>query len=247
MKMKNFIFIMFMLLCSLFLCKNSIAQQPESSDTITLDEQSLDSINFYLSRDFSRIENTVKDTLIIRGEDNKVYKIPYKVTSIAIPYLHTGRQYFRMTGLTLEEDSLGYYLQELFRNPRRRLRVPISNADWKNSETYRLYFEPYDQNSEFLVRTKETAEVKDDGEDEFQNFLADGSEAYVIQNYENFPLPQTIDLEVDLKKTPRALSVLGLEFNFDKLSPEFQKLLLKYGNNNSAKYRNRRSIDPKSE
>jgi len=245
--MKNFILIGFMLLCTLFVYENSIAQQPESSDTVTLDEQSLDSINFYLSRDFSRIENTIKDTLTIRGEDNKVYKIPYRVTSIAIPYLQSGRQYFRMTGLSLDEDSLGYYLQELFRNPRERLRIPISNADWKNSETYRRYFEPFDQNSEFLIRTKETAEDKNEGEDEFQNFLTEGSEAYVIQNYENFPLPQTIDLEVDLKKNPRSLSVLGLEFNFDKLTPGLQKLLLKYGNNNSAIYSNRRSIDPKSE
>lgn len=241
---KNFVIVCIYL--SFVLISQSCIAQTEISDTITLDEKSLDSINFYLSKDFSRSENKTKGTLHIRINDT-IYKIPYNVTSTAIPIVQRGRQYFRMTGLSLDEDSLGYYLQELFRNPREKLRYPINSIDWKNSDIYRRYFEPYDMNSEYLITTKEKSSDLDNSEDEFESFLTEGTGPYVVQNYENFPLPQTIDLEVDLKKMPRSLSVLDLEFNFDKLTPEFQRLLLNYGNSSSLKYQNRRSIDPKNE
>jgi len=60
-------------------------------------------------------------------------------------------------------------------------------------------------------------------------------------------LPQSIDLEVDLTKSPRVLTVLGLEFNFDKLDKGFQELLLKYGYSSNKKYLNRRSNEEKNE
>jgi len=242
---KNFVIIVFLFSSLMFFSRTCIAQT-EFSDTITMGERSLDSINFYLSKDFSRSESTVKGFIHI-PVGNKIYRIPYKVTSTAIPFVSRGRQYFRMTGLSLDEDSLGNHLQELFRNPREKLRSPINSVDWKNSDTYRRYFEPYDLNSEFLTITKEKSNNVDNAEDEFESFLTEGTGAYVVQNYENFPLPQTIDLEIDLKKTPRSLSVLDLEFNFDKLTPEFQRLLLNYGNSNILKYQNRRSLDPKTE
>ncbi|MEO8664681.1 MAG: hypothetical protein ABI462_04215 [Ignavibacteria bacterium] len=212
-------------------------------DTVTLGEIPLDSIRFYLSRDFSRVENNVKDTLFVPYE-NKILRIPYKITSTAISNVPRGRQYFRLTGLFLDQDSLGYYIKDLFRNPRERLKDSISAIDWKNSDVYLRYFEPYDFNSEYLSNNTESNKEKaNSDDDEFQNFLAEGNVGYVAQNYESFPLPQTIDLEVDLKKSPRVLSVLGLEFNFDKLAPELQKLLLRFGN--LSQYENRRSVESK--
>ncbi|MEO8446999.1 MAG: hypothetical protein ABI528_05855, partial [bacterium] len=116
MLLKNFSIILILFSSFVLFSQTGIAQT-EYSDTVTMDEKSLDSINFYLSRDFSRSESTVKDTLYIPVGD-KIYRVPFKVTSTAIPIINRGRQYFRMTGLSLDEDSLGNHLQELFRNPR---------------------------------------------------------------------------------------------------------------------------------
>jgi len=217
-------------------------QNTQFSDTIKLDEISLDSIRFYLGGNLNRIDNNTKDTIFL-PIDGKIYRIPYKVTSTALINIQRQPKYFSVTGLSLSQDSLEFYLKELFRNPRSKLKDSISSINWKNSETYLRYFEPYDPNSEYRASNQSSKNEKD--EDEFESFMAGDKSGYVIQNYEQFPLPQSIDLEVDLTKSPRVLSVLGLEFNFDKLNNGFQELLYRYGYSSKKEYLNRRSNEKK--
>ena len=81
------------------------------------------------------------------------------------------------------------------------------------------YFEKYDQNSSNLSGKK----INTDNDEE------ENEEDDVIENYDSFPLPETIDIIVDLKGNPKVVTILGLEFDFTKLNPKFQKLLLGYG------------------
>lgn len=214
------------------------------SDTIRLDEISLDSIKFYLGGNFSRNDNDTKDTILI-PIDGKIYRIPYKVTSTAL--INTQRQpkYYSVTGLSLSQDSLDIYISELFRNPRGILKDSISSANWHNSDIYLRYFEPYDPNSPYREGSKKTIAEKEENELDF--LMSDGKYGYTEQNYEDFPLPQSIDLEVDLTKSPRTLTVLGLDFNFDKLNKRFQELLFRYGYSTKKEYMNRRSNERKKD
>ncbi len=219
-------------------------QESKMIDTVTVDEKSLDSIKFYMSANSTRIDNNSKDTIFLSVED-KVYRIPVNVTSTALVNLQRKAKYFKVTGLLLSEDNLDLYLKELFRNPREKLKDSISAINWKNNDIYLQYFERYDENSPYSGDNN-TGNNKS-SENELESFLSDGSNGYVEQNYDQFPLPQSIDLEVDLTKSPRVLTVLGLEFNFDKLDKGFQELLLKYGYSSNKKYLNRRSNEEKNE
>ncbi|MBK8553060.1 MAG: hypothetical protein IPL53_19155 [Ignavibacteria bacterium] len=88
------------------------------------------------------------------------------------------------------------------------------------------YFEPYDKNSPNRTGNEDNSSQQD--VNEFDEFKSNSGEGYVIQNYENFPLPETVDIEVDLRKSPGVVKILGLEFDFDKLDKVFQRLLLEY-------------------
>lgn len=214
------------------------------SDTIKLDEISLDSIRFYLGGNFTRNDNDTKDTIFL-PIDGKIYRIPYKVTSTALINVQRQPKYFTVTGLSLSQDSLEYFIGDLFRNPRQKLKDSISAKNWQNSDIYLRYFEPYDPNSPYREgNTKSNNETK---ENEFEIFMSDEKYGYVEQNYDQFPLPQSIDLEVDLTKSPRVVRILGLEFNFDKLSKGFQELLFKYGYSSNKEYLNRRSNERKKD
>lgn len=209
-------------------------------------ETLLDSINFYLSRESNRADYTAKDTLIfVDSTTNRVFKIPYKITSTATTNAYLGAKYFRMTGLFLQQDSLDYYLHDLFSYPLEKLKDSIGAVDWKNHPIYLTYFEPYDTKSEFRSTGSRQISEDEGSTSDFDQWKQQGGNNYVEQNYSDFPLPQTIDLEVDLRKYPRVLNVLGLEFNFDKLSPGLKSLLLRFGS--LPKYRNRRSLEPRTE
>lgn len=230
------------------LCKSqdelSDFQDTQFSDTIRLDEISLDSIRFYLGGNFTRTDNITQDTIFL-PVDGKIYRIPYKVTSTALINIQRQPKYYTVTGLSLSQDSLDIYIKELFRNPRGKLKDSISSANWQNSDIYLRYFEPYDPNSPYREGNQKTSTENKDNE--YDMFMADEKYGYVEQNYEDFPLPQSIDLEVDLTKSPRTLTVLGLEFNFDKLNKKFQELLLRYGYSTQKEYMNRRSNERKKD
>ncbi|MBK8553061.1 MAG: hypothetical protein IPL53_19160 [Ignavibacteria bacterium] len=88
------------------------------ADTTILSESVLEDVRFYLTEDVSKIENTVRDTLLLHI-DGKIYKLPYRVTSTASVVIKGNNRYFRLTGLPLiQEVELQNYLSELFKNPR---------------------------------------------------------------------------------------------------------------------------------
>lgn len=212
---------------------NSRSQNSISADTVRLNEIELDSIRFFLQEDLTNIENTLRGTALIRIDD-KVYVIPYKITATTSVEFRRQPKLFRLTGLSLSEyDELGAYIRELFANPREKLKERISAKNWKKSSVYLKYFAPYDPNP--------ASEVQREADDELKEFMAEEGDGFVEQNYENFPLPQSIDIEVDLTKTPGTVSILGLEFDFDKLDKKFQKLLLDFGDTKSE--RNRKSYN----
>ena len=219
---------------------NIVAQDSElsipgsqNSDTLLLDEVSLDSARFYLTEDMSKVENTLRGTTYI-NIDGKVYKLPYKITSITNVVYGKNQTYFRLTGISLVQNPvLADYVYELFKNPREKLKDYIPAKERKNSAVYLRYFEPYDNNSEFIPGN--TDETGSSDINELDEFMADKNTDYVIQNYEDFPLPETIDIEVDMRKSPKTLTILGIDFNFDKLDKGFQKLLLEYGKSGTTK------------
>ncbi|MBK8984172.1 MAG: hypothetical protein IPM38_18105 [Ignavibacteria bacterium] len=174
----------------------------------------------------SKVENTLRGVTII-NIDGKLYKLPYKITSITNVVYGKNQGYFRLTGISLVQNpNLAEYVYEIFKNPREKLKDYIPAKEWKNSAIYLRYFEPYDKNSEFIPFNADET-VSD--QNELDEFMADNNTDYVIQNYEDFPLPETVDIEVDLRKSPKTLTILGIDFNFDKLDRGFQKLLLEYG------------------
>lgn len=196
------------------------------SDTITLSERALDTARFYLTENDSKIQNTLQGTIFL-PIDGKIYKLPYRITSTASVVFKGENRYFRLTGLPLiQEIELQNYLTELFKNPREKLKDVIPANQWKNSSIYLRYFEPYDKESPNRVGNNESS--SQDDVNEFDQFKSNSGEGYVAQNYENFPFPETVDIEVDLRKTPGTVNILGLEFNFDKLDKSFQRLLLEY-------------------
>lgn len=218
-KINNYNITVFVFLFVIF-SKAGFSQGSVISDTLLLNEISLDTVRFYLFEDLSKIENTIRDTAYITV-DNKVYRIPYRISANTIIDYQKQYQNYKLTGISLYENAeLESFVKELFRKPREKLKDKINAKDWNRSEIYLRYFEPYDQNSPNLRGSKRVT-----GYDESE--LED--EELAEENYENFPLPETIDLEVDLRKIPKVVSILGLEFDFDKLDKKFQKLLMGYG------------------
>jgi hypothetical protein len=190
------------------------------SDTILVKEEiSLKDVRFYFFEDLTKLENTFRDTVTVKINDT-VYRIPYKISAQSIIDFQKQYQNYKLTGISLYANpELESYIKELFSNPRKKLNEKISAKDWTSSPTYLRYFEKYDQNSSNLSGKK----IDTDNDDE------EYEEDDVVENYDNFPLPETIDIIVDLKGNPKVVTILGLEFDFTKLDPKFQKLLLGYG------------------
>jgi hypothetical protein len=235
----NYIRIIFTGLFFIILSSNCFSQETsldmldsQYSDTITLSEEALDTARFFLTENDSKIQNTIKGTIYL-PIDGKIYKLPYRITSTASVVFKGENRYFRLTGLPLiQEIELQSYITELFKNPREYLKDVIPASQWKNSSVYLRYFEPYDKESPNRVGNEETN--SQDNVNEFDQFKSNSGEGYVVQNYENFPFPETVDIEVDLRKAPGVVNILGLDFNFEKLDKGFQRLLLEYdksGNN----------------
>lgn len=192
----------------------------QAADTLLLDEYPVDTVKFFLFEDLSKLENIVRDTAIFNIGD-KVYRLPLKINAQTIIDYRKQYLYYKLTGVSLYENpELESYVKELFRQPRTKLVEKISAKDWPNSEIYLRYFEQYDQNSQFLAGNQNlTGYDKEELEDEDM----------AQENYEDFPLPETIDLVVDLRSNPKLVNILGIDFNFEKLDVNFQKLLMGYG------------------
>jgi len=190
------------------------------SDTVLVKEEiSLEDVRFYFFEDLTKLENTFRDTAFIKINDT-IYKVPFKISAQSIIDFQKQYQNYKLTGISLYANpELESYIKELFSNPRKKLIEKISAKDWTSSPTYLRYFEKYDQNSSNLSGNKVNTDYD---EEEYE-------EDDVIENYDNFPLPETIDIIVDLKGNPKAVTILGLEFDFTKLDPKFQKLLMGYG------------------
>ncbi|HRI84607.1 MAG TPA: hypothetical protein PK536_04090 [Ignavibacteria bacterium] len=195
------------------------------SDTININnirEISLDTVKFLLFDDDASIENVRRDTIYINAGDS-VYKIPYRISAKIVLDNAARNRYFKLTGLSLLDNAeLESYLKDLFSNPRNKLKEEIPAKYWKRHEIYLRYFEPYDKNSPYLPGNSLNTDYDEDEVDD---------QITVLENYENFPLPETIDMEVDLRKIPRILKILDLEFDFDKLDKRFQRLILNSGKN----------------
>lgn len=232
--MKNIILIiiMFVLMSNCLISRKSYGNiaNYSISDTLSIDdpEISLDTVKFYLFEDVSKLENTIRDTAYI-NIDGKIYRVPYKISAQTIIDNPKQSQNYKLTGISLYRNpELETYIKELFSNPRTKLKQNISAKDWTNSPVYLKYFEKYDKNSSYLPGNKKTEEYDNDE-------LED--EDLAIEGYENFPLPETIDIFVDLRSNPKVVTILGLEFDYNKLDPRFQKLLLGYGSQSNDKNR----------
>ena len=232
--MKNiiFVFILIVLFSNSFVSSESYSKgnNNQISDTLNIDdpEISLDTVKFYLFEDVSKLENTIRDTVYIKIED-KFYRIPYKISAQTIINYQKQYQYYKLTGVSLYANpQLESYIKALFRQPRTKLVENISAKNWTNSAIYLKYFEKYDGNSSYLPGNKKQEEYDSDE-------LED--EDLAKENYENFPLPETIDIFVDLRSSPKVVTILGLDFDFDKLDKGLQKLLLGYGELSNDKNR----------
>lgn len=152
-------------------------------------------------------------------------------------------KYFNITGLSLTDNSVYECIKEVFLNPRNYLKeVPEEN--WMNSEIYLRYFEPYDKSSKYRIKNEDDSDEEDtDIEDQIDALRKSRTSGNIIQNYEDFPLPETIDLEVNVKDW--SLKMLDIDFDINKLNSNFRKLLFELGTNND--YKNQRSIISKSE
>lgn len=215
--------IIFVVLTSFNYTHLSNSESLKLSDTINLNnirELSLDTVKFLLFEDVANIENVRRDTIYINAGDS-IYKIPFRISAKVVLDNTTRNRYFKLTGMSLlDNPELETYLIDLFSNPRSKLKEEIPPKYWQRHEIYLRYFEPYDNNSPYLPgNTLNTDYDEDEVDDQIQ----------VLENYSNFPLPETIDLEVDLRKIPRTLKILDIEFDFDKLDKRFQRLILNSG------------------
>lgn len=187
------------------------------SDSI-LSSYDLDTIRFVMTSK-EGVQKLHSDTIEIEVE-GEYYKVPYRVVIEGVKLKDNSSKWFDIRSLSLREHKdFRNYLQNLFNNPREKLREPISPQDWRSSSIYDRYFRPYDGN-------RDQQQNKGDG---FSELLgSDSDKGVVVEDQIDFPLPETVDLEVNLNETPRTLTVLEIEYNFDKLDPEFQRIILNF-------------------
>ena len=198
-----------------FLSTNSYAQQ---IDTLYVERvYELDTIKFLNSYQ-KNISLLHADTLTVQIE-GKYYKIPYRVSLKSVDLADNAPKRFTINSLGLRDyPNFRKRLKNIFDNPRDKLYTYYSAKDWRFSEEYDRFFRQYDGN-----RSATVSEQTDDG------LLGDettGKTTSVDQI--DFPLPATVDIEVNLEKDPGMVTILGVEFNFNKLDPEVKSFLINF-------------------
>lgn len=206
--------------CSYPVCstvyKVGISNPMETCDSI-LEARTMDTIYLEESALFN---DSRYDTLSLVIEEFH-YKIPIKIP-VQIVSKNPNR-YFYINGLKLrrsEHKDVRKYLQELFNKPAKYL-SQILGSDWTQSNIYKDYFRKYDD------KFNDSEEFQQNYDD--FSFNVSATEDIVDNTKINFPLPATIDLEVDLRNNDKKLlRVLGLEFNYNKLDKDFRKWLTNF-------------------
>ncbi len=161
------------------------------------------------------------DTLNVEIE-GKYYRIPYKVYLKSVDIADNMPKQFTITSLGLRDyPDFRRRLKNIFDNPRDKLYTYYSAKDWRFSEEYDRFFRQYDNN-----RSATISEQTDDG------LLGDETTGKTTSVDEiDFPLPATVDIEVNLEKDPGMVTILGVEFNFNKLEPEVRSFLINFKDN----------------
>lgn len=151
--------------------------------------------------------------------DGKIYKVPVEIP-IRIDSKISSFHYF-IRGIKLrdpENKEVRMYLQEVFNKPAKYLLEP-PGEDWTKLNVYKNYFQKYDK--------KYSSVGIQSGENDESDPMREPENSTVNDNTDiDFPLPSTIDLEVDLLSNPRKFTALGVEFNFDKLKKNFKDWLI---------------------
>ncbi len=206
-----------------------LSAQSDTADIGRLYE--LDTIRF-LNTYQKNINLLHADTLIVQIE-GKYYLIPYRVALKSVDIADNTPKQFRITSLALRDHlDFSKMLQNMFNYPRERLYIYHSAKDWRFSEEYDRYFRQYDEN-----RTATITEQTDDG------LLGDETTGKT-SNIDKivFPLPATVDIDVNLNKDPGMVTILGVEFNFNKLDPEMKSFLINF-TDKRGKSGNKKIID----
>jgi hypothetical protein len=206
-------------------CLTTVAFFPlrTEAQTDTLDADrvyQLDTIRF-LNTYQKNIDLIHTDTLIAEIE-GKFYRIPYRVSLRSVDVADNMPKIFTITSLGLRDyPDFGKRLKDIFDNPRDKLYTYYSAKDWRFSEEYDRFFRQYDNN-----RTATITDQTDDG------LLGDETTGKTTSVDEiDFPLPATVDIDVNLEKDPGMVTILGVEFNYNKLDPEFKSFLINFKDN----------------
>lgn len=188
------------------------------SDTVFVNrEYSLDTIRF-LNTYQKNVSLLHSDTLTVQIE-GKYYRIPYRVSLKSVDIASNTPKKFSINSLGLRDyPDFRKRLQDMFNNPREKLYIYYSDKDWRFSEEYDRFFRQYDNN-----RTATVYEQTDEG------LLGDETtgKSTSVNNIQ-FPLPATVDINVNLEEDPGKVTILGVEFNFNKLDPEVKSFLISF-------------------
>lgn len=204
-----------------FVCLLLLISQKDSfaqSDTVDAGRQyDLDTIKF-LNTYQKNVSLLHSDTLIVQIE-GKYYRIPYKVTLKSVDVADNTPKRFSISSLALRDyPDFSRRLKNIFDNPRERLYTYYSPKDWRFSEEYDRYFRQYDEN-----RSATVSEQTDEG------LLGDETTGKTSSiDKIDFPLPATVDIEVNLEKDPGLVRILEVDFNFNKLDPEMKSFLVNF-------------------
>ena len=132
------------------------------------------------------------------------------------------------------QNYIREYVDSLFRNPREKLKGNYSPQNWVDSDIYWGIFKPYQ-----ITNSDDEAKSENYGGDQYKA----SKEKYKSKSnyketiFENFPIPETLDIEVDLRKSPRTVNILGIEFDYDKLDKGFLKKLWDLERKTDKKYK----------
>lgn len=211
-------------------CKGTVVNDSfaynEPSDT-TISELQLDTLSFLIMGARS-VNESRSDTLIIQLE-GKTYRVPYKVFLSGRNLAINEAKNFTIRGLGLKDyPKFSRMISKLFKEPWKYIRHDDVGKDsyydfneWRSSNNYDRFFRQYDK-----YRNVPVEQFDQEAEDDVYDTPGYST---VSSNVEiDFPLPESIDLDVDLRNSPRLLSVLGMKFNFDKLEPDLQIFLLTF-------------------
>ena len=177
----------------------------------------LDTIRFLNT--YQKNINLIHTDTLIAEIEGKFYRIPYSVSLKSVDVADNMPKIFTITSLGLRDyPDFRRRLKNTFDNPRDKLYTYYSAKDWRFSEEYDRFFRQYDNN-----RSATITEQTDDG------LLGDETTGKTTSVDEiDFPLPATVDIEVNLEKDPGMVTILGVEFNFNKLDPEVKSFLVNF-------------------